>query len=116
MDGENFQFYTPLSFFEKADAPEGSRRRVAGLISTERKDRQDETVLQRGLDFSEFIDFGWYNDNHAKDMAGVVGYPESRKTAALAFASGTAGETPWVRAMFRNESVTDYYDREDAPG
>ena len=77
MDGENFQFYTPLSFFEKADAPEGSRRRVAGLISTERKDRQDETVLQRGLDFSEFIDFGWYNDNHAKDMAGVVGYPES---------------------------------------
>ena len=46
----------------------------------------------------------------------VVGYPDSRKTAALAFASGTAGETPWVRAMFRNESVTDYYDREDAPG
>jgi uncharacterized cupin superfamily protein len=43
----------------------------------------------------------------------VVGYPDSRKTAALAFALGTAGETPWVRAMFRNESVTDYYDRED---
>ena len=43
----------------------------------------------------------------------VVGYPDSRKTAALAFASGTAGDAPWVRAMFRNESVTDYYDRED---
>ena len=43
----------------------------------------------------------------------VVGYPDSRKTAALAFAPGTAGEAPWVRAMFRNESVTDYYDREE---
>lgn len=77
MDDENFKVFAPLSFFEKADAPEGLRRRVAGLISTERKDRQDETVLQRGLDFSEFLDFGWFNDNHAKEMSGVLGYPEA---------------------------------------
>lgn len=76
MSDESFKFYAPLSFFEKADAPEGLRRRVAGLITTERKDREGETILQRGLDFSEFLDFGWFNDNHAKEMAGVVGYPE----------------------------------------
>jgi len=45
----------------------------------------------------------------------VVGYPDSHKTAALAFAPGAVGGTPWVRAIFRDESSTDYYDREDGP-
>lgn len=71
-----FSFFTPLSAFEKADAPEGYRRRIGGLVSTETKDRQDEIVLQRGLDFSEFLKNGWYNDNHDKTFEGIVGEPD----------------------------------------
>lgn len=74
-----FTFDAPLSFFEKADAPAGKQKRIAGVVSTESKDRQDEIVLQRGLDFSDFVQNGWYNDNHTKDTDGILGYPEFTK-------------------------------------
>ena len=40
----------------------------------------------------------------------VVGYPDSRKIAAAATAR--FGEPPWVRAIFRQETQVEYYDRE----
>lgn len=72
-----FQFFAPMSFFEKASAPAGQQRRIAGVISTELEDKQREVVLQRGLDFSHFLDKGWFNDNHSKDTTDVLGYPET---------------------------------------
>ena len=71
-----FQFEVPIDFFEKASAPKGKQRRIGGLISTETPDRQGETVLQNGLDFSNFLKHGWFNDNHDKGTAEMVGYPE----------------------------------------
>lgn len=71
-----FRFAVPLFAFEKSDAPEGRRRRIGGLVSTETRDREDETILQSGLDFSEFLQHGWFNDNHAKDITGIVGEPD----------------------------------------
>jgi len=72
-----FTFESPVSFFEKAEAPAGQQKRIAGVISTESPDRQDEVVLQRGLDFSDFAANGWYNDNHTKDTDGILGYPDA---------------------------------------
>lgn len=72
-----FEFEVPVSFFEKADAPKGQQRRIGGIISTESPDRQGEIVLQKGLDFDDFIKNGWFNDNHSKDTDGIVGYPEA---------------------------------------
>jgi len=69
-----FKFEMPIDTWQKAGA-EGSARRIGGIISTESKDRQGEVVLQRGLDFSEFLRNGWFNDNHSKDISGVLGYP-----------------------------------------
>lgn len=74
-----FQFECPAVFFEKASAPPGQRRRIAGIISTESRDRQKEVVIQKGLDFDPFINHGWFNDNHSKNTAGIVGYPDSVK-------------------------------------
>lgn len=74
--GIPFAFQTPIAFFEKADAPEGTKRRIGGLVSTESRDRQDEVVLQRGLDFGDFLRHGWYNDNHSKATDGILGYPD----------------------------------------
>jgi len=70
-----FHFELPIEVWEKAGDP-GKERRIGGVISSQDKDRQGEVVLQRGLDFSEFIDHGWFNDNHSKDTTGIVGYPE----------------------------------------
>lgn len=72
-----FRFFAETSFFEKASEPEGKRRRVAGVISTEEEDQQGETIVQRGIDFSYFLEKGYFNDHHDKTIAGIVGYPES---------------------------------------
>jgi hypothetical protein len=72
-----FRIFGGLSFFEKADADEDKKRRIAGVISTEALDHQGEIILQNGLDFSYFLQEGWFNDNHEKGIAGAVGYPES---------------------------------------
>jgi hypothetical protein len=74
-----FQFYAPLTFFEKAGAPPGQTRRIAGIISTEMRDKQQEVVLQRGLDFGPFLKSGWNNDNHSKKTTDVLGYPTEVK-------------------------------------
>jgi hypothetical protein len=72
-----FQFEVPVSFFEKSSAPPGQQRRIGGIITTESPDRQGEIVLQKGLDFDDFLKNGWFNDNHNKDTDGVIGYPEA---------------------------------------
>lgn len=72
-----FDFEMPFSAFEKADAPDGTERRIGGLASVQTEDRQKETILARGLDFSDCIANGWINDNHSRETDGVVGYPEA---------------------------------------
>jgi len=51
--------------------------KIGGYASTEALDRQGESVLQKGLDFSEFVQHGYYNDNHQQHTAAVVGVPET---------------------------------------
>lgn len=100
MSARQFQFFAPLSFFEKASAPEGEKRRFGGVISTELRDKQKEWVLQRGLDFSYFLNNGWFNDNHSKETADVLGYPESvlkfRKGDVLPDGSTAAFNGTWA--------------------
>jgi hypothetical protein len=71
-----FNFEVPISFFEKSDAEIGRQKRIGGIITTESKDRQGEVILQRGLDFGDFLTYGWYNDNHSKATTDILGYPE----------------------------------------
>jgi len=68
-----------VSFFEKAGAEPGKTRRIGGIASIETKDRQKETLLQRGLDFTEFVNHGWFNDNHSRATDDVLGYPSGAK-------------------------------------
>lgn len=72
----SFRFFAPMYAFEKADAPEGKKRRIGGVISTDTKDREHETILQDGLDFSPFMKDGYFNDNHMKGIAGIIGEPD----------------------------------------
>ena len=69
-----FKFEIPIESFYKAGS-KGKERRIGGIVSTESKDRQGETIIQDGLDFSSFLAAGWFNDNHSKETTGIVGYP-----------------------------------------
>jgi len=51
--------------------------RIGGYASTEERDRQNEVVLGKGLDWSEFVNFGYFNDNHDQHTGAVVGVPEN---------------------------------------
>ncbi len=76
--GLPFQIYMPgAGVWLDKSAPEGRQRRIGGLISTDSRDRQGEVVIQKGLDFTEFMDSGYFNDNHAKDTDSPVGYPQA---------------------------------------
>lgn len=70
-----FKFDIECEVFEKA-SPEGKERRIGGIVSTDAIDRQDEVLLQDGLDFSPFLKGGWFNDNHDKSTEALVGYPD----------------------------------------
>jgi hypothetical protein len=69
-----FRVEMPFDAFYKAGEA-GTERRISGVISTEHRDKQGEVVKQRGLEFDDFLSAGWFNDNHSKKTAGVVGYP-----------------------------------------
>lgn len=77
-----FHFEINAEVFEKAGA-EGTERRIAGIVSTDDLDSQQETLLQEGLDFTPFLKGGWFNDNHQKDTGALVGYPEHAELRTL---------------------------------
>ncbi len=78
--GENdFRVFIPNLLLSERSGDAYNSRRITGVMSTERKDRQDEVVLSEGLDFSEFIELGHFNDNHSQLTSAIVGYPEDAK-------------------------------------
>lgn len=56
----------------KSDAEE-ERRVIRGYASTPHSDRQDETLIQKGLDISDFVNHGFFNYDHNNSI--IMGYP-----------------------------------------
>jgi phage head maturation protease len=50
-------------------------RLIRGYASTADKDRQDESIIQKGLDISDFVTSGYFNYDH--DNAVILGYPSA---------------------------------------
>jgi hypothetical protein len=86
---ETFAVWTPLHTMEKARDPNGGEGepmvgRIGGLVSAQTVDQQDETLTQEGVDWSYFLDKGWFNYEHAAGPDNILGHPErvtSTKTA-----------------------------------
>lgn len=78
LDGkDDFLIHTPgcVEILKSDGVDIDKVRPIGGTCSTERLDRQEETVLARGLDFTEFVKYGYYNDNHKQETAAVLGAP-----------------------------------------
>ena len=69
----DFRFHIPLTAWQKSG--EDNPLRIGGIVSTDDLDRQQEVILQDGLDFSPFLAHGWFNDNHGQKTGDVLGYP-----------------------------------------
>jgi len=80
VNNDNIQVWFPNSVtldFSKAlgGSKEYDGYPLRGYCSTEREDRQEEVLVQKGLDFGEFVKWGWFNDNHDQKTISKVGYP-----------------------------------------
>lgn len=78
-DETPFRFDVEIEAFEKGDGEPEKARRIGGFVSTAKLDKQGERVLQEGLDFRPFVEGGWFNDNHSKATADIVGFPEDAR-------------------------------------
>lgn len=72
---KTFKFDFEVDTFEKSLPDGGTGRYIGGFVSTDHMDRQDEIVIQEGLDFNPFLEKGFFNDNHSKETDSLVGYP-----------------------------------------
>lgn len=68
-----FNFSVPLDIV-KSENPEVTDMRIAGYASTSVEDRQGDEIIQKGLDISDFVNFGWFNFDH--DNSKILGYPD----------------------------------------
>lgn len=70
-----FHFDMEMDALEKSRVDGREGRFIGGYVSTSHMDRQGETLIQKGLDFTHFLEKGWFNDNHDAAGDSLVGYP-----------------------------------------
>lgn len=76
---DNFSFYMPFDIMKSEDNSSPDEEwRIAGFASTSKPDRQDDIIVQKGLDISDFVNYGFLNYDH--NSSEIVGYPDKKKT------------------------------------
>jgi hypothetical protein len=79
FDGDSpFNFDVEIDCFEKAGAGDKARR-IAGYVSTADLDKDGEVLIQKGLNFSQFLRNGYFNYNHGQGPDDLIGYPEDAR-------------------------------------
>lgn len=71
--GDIFKFYVEADVDIVKSESSGGRRIIQGYASTPSVDRQGESLVQKGLDISDFVKHGWLNYDH--DNTIILGYP-----------------------------------------
>lgn len=74
---ENFKVFVEAEP-DLVKSNETKKRIIRGYASTPAADRQGESLVQKGLDISDFINSGWLNYDH--DNSIILGYPTSNTT------------------------------------
>lgn len=68
---DNLKFFIGADIAKSEDGE--NRRLIRGYASTADEDRQGESLLQKGLDISDFLNHGYFNYDH--DNSIILGYP-----------------------------------------
>ena len=77
---QTFKFWMPATAV-KSGKDKAGKRWIQGVASTNHMDLQNESVDQKGLDFSYFLEHGNFNDDHKQGPKHEVGEPtEARIT------------------------------------
>lgn len=68
----DFNFCLPLDVVKSTSTTD--EWRIGGYASTASEDRQGDEILQKGLDISDFVNYGWFNFDHNAEI--ILGYPD----------------------------------------
>lgn len=102
VKSDEFEFWVPMDLAKSkgsAEADKGTERWIQGIASTSHKDLQDENVVQRGIDFTYFLEHGYYNNDHKPGFENKVGQPTEARVAV---------EGLWTKGfLFQNHKVAD---------
>lgn len=101
IKSNEFDFWVPLDIYKAANerAEAGQRRWVQGVASTAHQDLQDESVDQHGIDFTYFLEHGYYNNDHKPGFENKVGQPIEAKITH---------EGLWTKGyLFENHKVAE---------
>jgi hypothetical protein len=101
IKGNEFSFWLPMDLCkaENKRGDQGKRRWIEGIASTEHQDLQDETVSQHGIDFTYFLEHGYYNNDHKPGFENKVGQPIEAKITPQGL---------WTKGyLFENHKVAD---------
>ncbi len=71
----DFKFFLEADIAKSTDTEE--HRIIRGYASTAAQDRQGESLVQKGLDISDFVNHGYFNYDH--DNSVILGYPIGEK-------------------------------------
>ena len=76
MQKDDFSFNLPVDIVKSEDE-NNNEWRIGGYASTSTEDRQGDEIIQKGLDYSDFVNYGWFNFDH--DNSKILGYPDKDK-------------------------------------
>lgn len=71
-DVQLFSTWLPVSIIKGDDA---KRVKIGGIISTDTVDQQGDMIKQDGMDFSYFLDKGYFNYEHQQGINNILGVP-----------------------------------------
>ena len=72
---ELFSTWLPVDVIKGDSENEPAKTKIGGIISTDTVDQQGDMLLQEGMDFSYFIDKGWFNYEHKQGTEYILGAP-----------------------------------------
>jgi hypothetical protein len=79
LNTEDFGFWVPLSICKSARSTKSKgkdgQRDIEGIASTVHVDLQHEKVVQVGIDYSYFMEHGFFNNDHKPGFENKVGEP-----------------------------------------
>lgn len=106
-NSQNFSFWVPTQAIickgGENGADKSGKRWIQGIASTADVDLQGEIVEQDGIDFSYFLKYGYFNDDHKSGPDNKIGEPTEAKITKKGL---------WVKGfLYKNsEAATKYWN------
>jgi len=107
VNDDDFTFWVPMEIMKAAgtevnkekDQDKNVKRLIQGIASTVNEDLQKEFVDQSGIDFSYFLKYGYYNNDHKPGFDNKVGQPLECKVTK---------EGLWTKGfLFKDHKIAD---------